>query len=179
MFCQPLNPLCKTSDTSNGRCITCYQGFSLSEGICKVFVRDPNCQQYDLSNQCTKCSTRFYNSLGTCKLVSPLCKDYDRVIGLCTQCYPGYVLTNGICAIANSKNEDLSCKEKKNNICTECYNGYYLNSKTNVCTIQNILCKTINKENGNCITCYDGYVVDGNTCAIASEQTTDVHCKNS
>lgn len=44
MSCQPLNPLCKTSDTSNGRCTTCYQGFTLSEGICKVFVRDPNCQ---------------------------------------------------------------------------------------------------------------------------------------
>lgn len=42
--CQPLNPLCKTSDTTNGKCLTCYQGFTLSDGLCKVFVRDPNCQ---------------------------------------------------------------------------------------------------------------------------------------
>lgn len=101
--CQSINPLCKTSDFTNGRCLTCYQGFTSSDGLCKIFVRDPNCLQYDSSNQCTKCSANFYNSLGICKMVSPLCKDYDKTIGLCTSCYPGYTLANGICAIATSK----------------------------------------------------------------------------
>lgn len=53
-----------------------------------------------------------------------------------------------------------------------------MNSKTNVCSVQNIICKTINKDNGNCASCYEGYVVDDTSCSMASPDNIDVNCKN-
>ena len=85
-------------------------GYTLTEGSCKIFVKDPNCHEYDSNSNCVKCSTRFYVSQGSCRPVSPLCKDNDKVTGLCTDCYPGYLNDKGSCVISTSKTDDLSCK---------------------------------------------------------------------
>jgi hypothetical protein len=42
--CVGLNPLCKTSNLTNGNCLSCYPGYTLANGLCSVSFKDPNCQ---------------------------------------------------------------------------------------------------------------------------------------
>lgn len=42
--CQAVNPLCRTYNFSTGDCLSCYQGYSLLNGTCKISSNDPNCK---------------------------------------------------------------------------------------------------------------------------------------
>lgn len=44
--CLPINTLCRSAD-SNGRCLTCYSGYTLRDGLCSAAFTDPNCVRYD------------------------------------------------------------------------------------------------------------------------------------
>ena len=51
---------------------------------------------------CLECSARWvFSSDGICLPVNDLCSDYDQ-FGLCTACYPGYVLLDATCFMQDS-----------------------------------------------------------------------------
>jgi hypothetical protein len=59
-----------------------------------------DCFQYDPKTQkCIKCAFRTVLKDGKCLVVSAQCKTWDETSGLCTSCYGGYTLTDGVCHI--------------------------------------------------------------------------------
>ena len=173
--CKRVNPLCKTSNPTNGACMSCYAGYTLNQGngACEIFFKDPNCKKFRSDNTCQKCAIRHYiNNSGKCSSVSPLCKGYDEYNGFCTSCYPGYITHDGTCILGNSK--DPNCKRFQGSTCADCYNGFYLNYEKK-CMQGNPICKTFNRQNGHCTSCYPGYVISGSTCVEG--QAKDPNCK--
>ena len=69
---------------------------------------DPNCIRVR-DGVCVLCSNRFYYDGLKCIPVNPNCKSYAMDSGLCTDCYPGYMLYNGTCPPAPPK--DPNCKK--------------------------------------------------------------------
>jgi len=186
--CQPFNPLCKTSNITDGSCLSCYPGYSLSQqgnslsqqGKCTVAFQDPNCQKFDNSKTtCITCSSNFFLSAdGKCKQINPICKTADQNTGACLSCYPGYVLQGQTCSVGAAATLDVNCAQFNNNLCVKCSNNYYLNAQL-VCTQNNPLCKT-SSNTGTCLTCYPGYVIQGQTCVISNTLTSnaDPNCKS-
>ena len=157
--CKRLNPLCKTSNLSNGFCTSCYPGYTVnpSSGNCEVFFRDPNCKNFDANNYCIECGIRFYIAEGKCKPVNPLCKDYNPSNGFCTECYSGYVVSAGTCKLGSAV--DPNCKTLNGDVCVECFSMYF--PSNGKCQQASPLCKSFNKSNGYCTSCYPGYEVVG------------------
>ena len=177
--CEPLNPLCRTSNLANGNCLSCYPGYSLTGGSCSVFFRDANCQEYDATNTCKSCSGRYYlDSLaGKCQPISPLCRTFNNVNGACTACYQGYNLDGFSCVISTVTNSDTKCRTfNSNKICLACYDGYFI--QNGECQEVSKLCKTSNAQTGLCLSCYTGYILSAGVCRIpnANEQG-DVNCR--
>ena len=100
--CQPLNPLCKTSNLFDGSCTSCFPGYSLTAGLCGIAFQDPNCKEFnDDRTVCEKCSARFYpGPQGRCVQINPLCKTANELNGACLSCYPGYTLQGITCAVS-------------------------------------------------------------------------------
>lgn len=75
--CQQANPLCKTFDQTNGKCLSCYPGFEVEEGNC-VILRvelDPNCNQFE-GTKCVKCSQgAYFDNNGKCQIKDTNCKN--------------------------------------------------------------------------------------------------------
>jgi hypothetical protein len=118
--CAGLNPLCKTSNTTNGNCLSCYPGYALSNGLCGVSFKDPNCQEYDANNNCIKCASKYFlnTTSGSCQPVSPLCQTSNSLSGVCLSCYQGYILQAGQCIIGTSSTTDVNCKTFTNGVCS-------------------------------------------------------------
>lgn len=38
--------------------------------------------------------------LGICEVIDPYCKNFNKRLGLCEECYPGYASVNNKCVIA-------------------------------------------------------------------------------
>lgn len=180
-LCQSLNPLCKTSNLTDGTCLSCFPGYSLNAGMCAVSFQDPNCQKWDSAKSaCTLCSTKFFiDTFGKCRQISPLCKTFDPIVGICLSCYPGYVLANGLCMVGGAANSDVGCQVFNNSVCQQCYKGFYLDF-SGKCRQSNPLCKTTDPANGNCLSCYQGYVVAQGNCTVSTSSTSSVdsNCKS-
>jgi hypothetical protein len=178
--CQPLNPLCRTSNLTDGTCLSCFPGYSLALGRCTVAFQDPNCQRFDNARaNCLNCSSNFFlASDGKCKQINPLCRTADQSNGACLSCYPGYALQGTSCAVGAAAAIDVNCAQFNGSICVRCSNNYYLNSQ-GVCTQNNPLCRT-SSNTGACLSCYPGYVIQGLTCVISTSQTSnaDPNCKS-
>ena len=179
-LCQALNPICKTSNLTDGTCLSCYGGYSISAGKCSGASQDANCQKFASgSTTCVQCSSNFYlNTDGRCKQISPLCKTASQSTGACLSCYAGYVLQGTNCVVGGAATLDANCATFNNNICINCSSNYYLNTQ-GVCITFNPLCKTSNTSNGACLSCFKGYGIQSGTCVIVSGQTSnsDVNCK--
>ncbi len=98
--CKAANPLCKTFNTSNGDCLTCYDSFEVSKGNCiksNQSLNDANCAEF-FGDICLKCSKGFiFLDNGKCGLVDPSCQNFSIMTGECTSCYMGYSLSFGKC----------------------------------------------------------------------------------
>ena len=174
--CIQINPLCQTSNTSTGLCLSCYKGYSLMNGQCSQAFADPNCAKYDEQGGCLVCSDKYYKMAGVCTRVSALCKTYNPITGSCLTCYPGYYLAGGACWTGNDPNLDPNCNLRSiTGSCLQCRASYYLGDN-GYCRAANPLCRTFNISTGNCLTCYKGYVVKDSTCALATSDTTDPNC---
>lgn len=102
--CKEVNPLCKTSNSSDGTCLSCYPGYSLSNGFCIIPVTysqqatDPYCLSF-IKDQCASCQKGYFVQGGTCSIVDPQCQQFDYVQGRCLQCYQGYTLNEWGCNV--------------------------------------------------------------------------------
>jgi len=182
--CAQFNTLCKTSNTTNGFCLSCYAGYSLQNGICAVGTgttvnSDPNCKSTDANGVCTGCYSSFYLSQGKCYRLDPLCKNYTASMSQCASCYDGYTLSSGQCVVpsqAPDSNNDQYCIKSKGIYCITCANGYYL-APNGTCTQLNSVCKTSDMTNGACTDCYPGYVLSYPTCIVAGSVNIP-YCQN-
>lgn len=115
--CFQISSLCKTSDPTNGACLSCYQGYTLINKACvptnKTDNSDPNCKIRSLQDICTGCYTGFYLAVDLrCNKMDPLCRNYTDSFDSCSDCYEGYTLVDKKCVIASqaiSDNSDPFC----------------------------------------------------------------------
>jgi hypothetical protein len=96
---------CKNFDPDSEKCLECYIGYVLNDDHecleSAEQVTDQYCRAWGENNICLECSTgAFLNSEGFCELASPLCQEYSHETGLCTACFPGFTLTDGVCELA-------------------------------------------------------------------------------
>lgn len=131
--CEQVDPLCKTYNSVNGFCLSCYIGYTLDliNGKCS---RTP-ASVHQLDN----------------------CNEYDFVKDVCVKCAEGcYFDANGKC----QRWADANCKTPSTDLksCSECYKGYAYDSVQMKCIIGNYNCATW--SNGVCATCPQGYYLD-------------------
>lgn len=160
--CAQLNPLCKSSNLSNGNCIDCYGGYVLSGNTCIVAadLNIPYCVQY-AGNACVGCLNGYYASNGTCALANVLCATYDQSNGACLSCIPGYVFQSGQC-ILPSLGVDPNCAQYTNSYCTQCQSGFALVSYW--CNPIDPSCTQFNPTTNSCTACSGGKVPQGTGC---------------
>lgn len=171
------NPLCKTFDTTNGACLSCYAGFKLSQGNCDVDNSsnlNPYCQKFENST-CVACSKGYYfDANKVCQQIDVFCKTFDYTNNICTACYMGFSLVNGSCLVSASTSvADPNCRLfSKDNVCLNCSNGYYFNHD-NVCIQVNPNCKAFDYSTLLCTQCYSGYNLSSGNC-VASNSSSSV-----
>lgn len=158
--CTAVSPLCKTYDSINGNCLSCFTGYSLSGYICipsNDTTKDPNCQSF-VNNTCFKCSTGyFFNNNGICTLANPLCKTWNPLNGYCLTCYNGYIISGISCIVnLNFTNSDPNCAQYSDTICVKCASRTFMNL-SGLCQSVNVNCNTYNDFDGSCLTCYQGF----------------------
>jgi hypothetical protein len=146
---------------------------------------DYNCQQPGPAG-CLQCYTGFYVSTansGLCTVGNPNCASFTTTgNGFCATCWPGYVVTGGLCCqqgyVAQGSNcvvnpnpnptpaasVDYNCATTTSTGCSACYTGYYVNS-AGKCTLGDTSCATYtNLGDGSCNTCIPGYFLAEGDC---------------
>jgi hypothetical protein len=184
--CTQVNPLCMTFDSSNGNCLSCYNGYTLYNGYCAINQVSPNntapsdllCAQWS-NGICMMCSTGAFFRNCVCVQADTQCKTFDQTYGNCLSCYSGYYLDSGQClqsynAPNNTQPSDLLCAKWSNGICIQCSQTAYF--RNGICTQSDALCKTFSQTNGNCLSCYSGYNLSYGTCVKAATGPTDLLC---
>lgn len=169
--CKQVSPLCKTFNSTNGACRSCFSGYIIVGAACILrnsSNSDSNCESL-VNSVCQKCYNGYFLSLfNICTQSNPLCKTFDHSNGACLSCYPGYSLSAGNCILGVSPtgSKDPNCKTSDaSGVCAACYTGYYLTPQNN-CLKLNPLCKTYTAAFNACDSCYDGYVLFNGTCVI-------------
>lgn len=119
--CTKVNPLCATYNLSNGQCLTCPSGYSLSLGQC-VANSISNCITQSLTT-CIACNQNYLLINNTCILKDLNCMNYQLTV--CTNCSNGYFLVNNKCVILI---QNCLAYDSSGN-CNSCQNGYiFLNN---------------------------------------------------
>lgn len=178
--CTAVSNQCNTFDSTNGACLSCYQGYTLSNGECYILVSqdafDPNCKVADPNGFCQQCYQGYFYAptQSRCVLANPLCQGITPT-GSCVACYPGYVLQNGNCLVQSSSAVG-NCRNFSNSVCYECSSGYiFSNGK---CFPVNPQCKTYSNQTGECLSCYAGYILSNGNCIIgAATSSSDPSCR--
>lgn len=166
--CVSVSNQCNTFNTTNGQCLTCYKGYTLSNGDCYILVSkdsfDANCKTAGANGVCKECFQGYFYSSAQSKCVTsnPLCRTITAS-GTCQSCYPGYVLRNGSCFIEKATGTG-NCRNFSNGVCNECANGYI--KSNGKCFPVNPQCKTYSNQTGECLTCYPGYILSNGNCII-------------
>jgi len=177
--CRRINVLCRTYNSSNGFCLSCYPGYTLSSGQCVIprsftlSVQDPYCLQRRES-ACVQCSSGYFPLAGVCQIVNPLCRTSNS-LGSCTSCYSGYVIQDGNCVIVQQVNIPY-CQAIVNGYCQRCIHGYYVQSPLQ-CSPVSILCVTYDQNTGSCLSCITGYFLQVGQC-IYPAMGFDQNCMN-
>jgi hypothetical protein len=136
---------CSAYDT-NGRCLSCLQIFTLSNGTCRLFQID-NCSTIDyVSRVCSICNGGFISWEGLCRPAN--CSQYGADNKTCVTCLQGFVILKGIC-------QPGKCSNIQNQNCLECLPGYYL--QNGLCYASN--CLTFDYANLVCLSCSASYEV--------------------
>lgn len=182
-ICQPVSSTCKTYDSTNGACLSCYDGYFLADIICafgtapgSVVTYDPYCLKV-VNQTCTQCSKGFYLLNKKCEAVNPLCKTFDYTALVCTACYSGYALSSsGNCEVSNAGNTAAGCSQFNNSVCVKCSNGYYFDSNR-TCTLADTLCKGFDQNNGDCLSCYAGYKLANGRCNVDNSSNLNPFCQ--
>lgn len=139
--CAVVSDLCNTWDPTTALCVTCYTGYTNTNGVCSV--TPPNSPPI--------CPPRTVKLNGQCKQVSDLCNTWDAVTGACVTCYGGYKISSGTCVVDNGWTAPPN---------TSCPFRYVY--KNGNCQAVSDLCNTWDQVSALCLTCYGGYrLVDG------------------
>lgn len=161
------NANCKTSNSSNGLCLTCFDGYQLGGGNCVLASSVINnvgsnvyCTQFN-GTACVKCMNRYYVKDNTCYSIDPNCLTYNATTGYCLTCYSGYSVSSlGNCFLPNSNTiSDPYCTSVINSKCINCLNGWYVDQLTGHCTLMSILCVNYDMLTGHCNQCASGSVL--------------------
>jgi hypothetical protein len=160
--CKATDPLCKAYD-SQGLCLSCYNGFTLSNKSCVIIIEtlDPYC--YELNGSiCVKCSRGYrFDSQGKCISLDTRCERYDATNSSCLQCYGGFMVGDGgLCVLIT----EAGCLAWANQSCQSCSKGYYLFQGH--CLKMDPYCSIFNYSSFTCLACYSGYVSLNNTCQL-------------
>jgi hypothetical protein len=82
--CVRVSDLCRYWDESTGACTECYDGYSVSAGLCipkqaqaPAVPKIVNCAEFSANGDCVKCSRRFYYSNNECLPVNDNCKTWN------------------------------------------------------------------------------------------------------
>ena len=71
-----------------------------------------------VDNVCKECARDYFlNGFNVCVLVDTNCKSFNRNNGLCKECFPGWVLVEGVCNLEPAKALDPNCKRFNGTIC--------------------------------------------------------------
>jgi len=132
--CSQVEPSCRSFNQLTGDCISCYPGYQLT--ITKTCVkivegsnRNPLCSEFT-NGVCLKCSSgSFFNGMGICESIDPLCKTSNALSGACTSCFSGYTVGGSKCVVSIESVRDPLCQEFNELICFKCSFGAYFNSK--------------------------------------------------
>lgn len=136
--CVPVSSHCRTWNSTNGFCDTCYDGYIVNtQGECVVnpipFNPDSNslCGHWDDNKVCLSCSERaYFNQQGLCVAVDDYCNTWDPFTGHCLTCFKGFVLVDGACNLApHIVPADIGCKvwDWDSQICTACSKDFVFN----------------------------------------------------
>lgn len=121
--CKLPNFNCSSYNQTDGGCLTCFPGFTLTNYQCVIISKINNCLSYDSFGNCLQCSHMFFITNNTCISVNPLCQNYNSFNGDCTSCFPGYALKGKACVQQSSSvwshitNLTAVCKLKKGSQC--------------------------------------------------------------
>jgi hypothetical protein len=137
---------------TTGGCLSCFEGFSLSNNKCVVATVAiiPQCLTASSTGICLACLDGYYLVNNSCKSVSITCATYNRQTGACTSCINGYFFQNDEC-IFPAFGIDLACEFYLNGYCSRCVRGYYLSNY--VCVEVNRFCLEFDYNSNTCTKC--------------------------
>lgn len=148
-----------------------------------TYYTNAGCANLDSTGKCLSCKDRYYMyvPLSLCLPVSPLCKDYSTVNGVCLSCVDGFTLSLGQCQpsftlVPLTKNQ-VNCATYNTVTlnCDKCIDGYTILSGACVQSIANC---DLYSADGKCSRCLTGYTISGSACAkIVPVVPIDVNCK--
>jgi len=120
--------------------------------------QQPNCAEYDYQANCIACLNRYYLSVGVCVPVSPLCKRYSNVTGVCTDCIDGFGISSVTQECLTVKPAPTNCQNADSvGLCLACIARFYLISDTHTCMPVSALCQNYTAVGGKCLSCFAGY----------------------
>jgi len=157
-----VNPLCKTSNMTNGYCIDCYPGYMLTGTTCIVAadVNIPYCNKVT-GQICSECINGYYPKNGKCELVNVLCATYSNTTGACFSCVSGYVFQQGTCLLP-SMGIDPYCIWYESSFCSRCVEGFALVSY--ICIQVDMNCIDFDNIRNVCRECKNGKRAEGSRC---------------
>ncbi|GAB1227911.1 hypothetical protein ENUP19_0364G0035 [Entamoeba nuttalli] len=165
---------------SEGRCIECESGFTLSvvpstEGVPKIIcvsqTTDSNCET-TADGYCTKCYDGYYlkdNSCTKCSENCELCNDL-----VCYKCNETYFLST-------DQKRCTQCTGDDAPECGKCKSGYYFSIEQKACTKCSPFC-SLCTESDNCFQCTDKHYLNGTYNCLEidhcdSNSIKDDHCE--
>ena len=169
MTCIMASDLCKTFNTFNGFCTSCYIGYALNEtsGLC-LPSDSAACSKRNSNNVCTECLKGYFlDAQSQCQAIDVNCQTFNFTSRVCESCYKGYIVAQNqrTCdlapSIASPNVPNCVTYDSTGLTCTKCYNRFYLNN--NQCIEANVLCKTFDNT-GACLTCYSTFKVQNGKC---------------
>ena len=114
--CTLTNQLCRESNTENGNCVSCWEGYELQMGQCIV-----------ATNNATITITTETNDTITIKASDVKCAKLDPSSQRCLECILGAVFDeeSQLCEYP-LYGFDENCEEYRNKVCSRCGTGFLL-----------------------------------------------------
>lgn len=184
-LCLPVSPICHDYNPTTGACITCIDGFAMTQGVCQptfnmivVSKNQANCGSFNnVSQVCEKCIDAYTLIGGACYPVILNCDTYSTD-GKCTKCVSGFSISGSACAKVVSVTIDANCKINDGSKCTQCLDGFLLTSQY-FCIKTSPLCSTYNLD-GLCTACEPSFNLVSGKCiskdAVSTSWNIDPLC---
>lgn len=190
--CLQVNQLCATFNSTTGHCLTCYDGYALAQGNCKIAnssaqnsataASPAGCLQTS-SGKCTSCDWGFALINASCVQRDLNCQTFAGPNSLsCSACYSGYKpfgANQARCVLATLVIEHC-LKYSESVECLLCENGYILSrsalaSPPYTCNLIDQNCLIFNSTANSCSQCLEGAVLQGSSCIVPT-YGVDANC---